>query len=347
MDYECDQCGAVLAPGTNFCPKCGQKFDQPVPETSPSEAPPPSYTPPPQPATTPPPSPAFAPPYQQPYSQVPLTRPVPLSQNAIFIALCCLFCFPVGLILLWVHPAWQRQTKIIGTCLIVAPFLIFVAILLASIIYSTTPQGKAAIAAQERADALRQKQEAVEEKKDAARQAHEARLAEQKQAHQAHIDAAEKARADRQAALDTAASNTKEDEHASSTTPTADERLYGIKMMAHAQEMSKCIVDFSNLCQQHDFGNNDWTLKMAASLVTMKMLAKEGKQIEAPARFTDVQNSYNDAMDDFAYIADAMPEAIDKQDADIMRTCLEKMDEANEKLHKATRGIDRFNAKSS
>jgi hypothetical protein len=99
------------------------------------------------------------------------------------VALCFVFCSPLGLVFLWLHPQWQKQTKIIITP-VMAVLVIGIAI------YDQTPAGKAEMARTAARQAAEDKriaaQIAADEKRQAAEDAANAKK-------QAADEAAEKA----------------------------------------------------------------------------------------------------------------------------------------------------------
>jgi pyruvate/2-oxoglutarate dehydrogenase complex dihydrolipoamide acyltransferase (E2) component len=133
------------------CPKCGLQFSQPVGGQVPQQGPiPPQYNYPPQGGY--PPQGPIAPQKSSPI------------QNGCLISACILFCFPLGLVFLWINPKYSTKFKAIVTGSIAL-------LLIVSGIYNASPAGQpqAAIQAQQQAaqdaaadaQAAKQKEESI------------------------------------------------------------------------------------------------------------------------------------------------------------------------------------------
>jgi hypothetical protein len=101
---------------------------------------------------------------------------------------------------------------------------------------------------------------------------------------------------------------------------------YSTSMGDSFGEFESIMYDFSDLML--DAGNDPylmfddaWTIDVATQLVLMQGVIDDIKSLNAPTGFEDVHNKTLQAMDEYQYVVDNLPRAIDNMDVDLINSC--------------------------
>lgn len=101
---------------------------------------------------------------------------------------------------------------------------------------------------------------------------------------------------------------------------------YSTSMGDSFGEFESIMYDFSDLML--DAGNDPylmfddaWTIDVATQLVLMQGVIDDIKSLNPPTGFEDVHNKTLQAMDEYQYVVDNLPRAIDNMDVDLINSC--------------------------
>lgn len=119
---------------------------------------------------------------------------------------------------------------------------------------------------------------------------------------------------------------------------SAEDRVYAEWVVDHGTRYSDAMNRFSALMSDPQIGNDEWGIKVVAVLEDMKTLVKESKEKESdvPKKFKKVHHYIVNANDEFSYVAENLPRAIDILDTAEMDKIGDKIKAGENEIGKAT-----------
>jgi hypothetical protein len=96
--------------------------------------------------------------------------------------------------------------------------------------------------------------------------------------------------------------------------------------------------DLSNKAANNPFimKTEDWLMDMALTLTLMEQYINQFEEISPPAGMEDVHDTVLKGMDEFSFVVDNFPEAIDNMDVDLMKQCSQAMGNGAQYISEAT-----------
>lgn len=107
---------------------------------------------------------------------------------------------------------------------------------------------------------------------------------------------------------------------------TAEETAYRLWVVRHTAEFSEVLRGLGGLLQEPRMWEQEWVIQVGARIAQLSLLVEEAQGQEAPETFASVHAHYMDAMDDYGYVAEHLPRAIDDLDADLLEELVERME---------------------
>ena len=101
--------------------------------------------------------------------------------------------------------------------------------------------------------------------------------------------------------------------------------------------MSKSMNRFTELMQFPRYGTDEWTVRVAAELVTWQFLYEEAAAMTPPAAFAPFHDAWTQALSLYASAADDIIIALDNLDPNAANAAVAKMNEARDFLQEANR----------
>src|SRR5690606_8584970 len=123
---------------------------------------------------------------------------------------------------------------------------------------------------------------------------------------------------------------------------TAEEDAYRLWVIRHTAEFSEVLRDLGGLLQDPRMWEQEWVVQVGARIAQMRLLVQEAQEQEAPETFASVHAHYMDAMDDYGYVAEHLPRAIDDLDADLLEELVERMERGAARVSAAAEEVTRL-----
>ena len=127
-------------------------------------------------------------------------------------------------------------------------------------------------------------------------------------------------------------------------TITVSEQNYLTGLDKNSDTVSKAFIEFTNLTQNPQIGNEEWTVKVAIQLVTIQKAYEEAAKMSPPESLREVHSKYIKAMSCYNDMAYLFAEGIDNNDSELINEATRKIEEGSELIKEATAAVDKFNA---
>jgi hypothetical protein len=121
----------------------------------------------------------------------------------------------------------------------------------------------------------------------------------------------------------------------------ADVMAYGEHISTIMGDMSSTMFTFGDLMT--NAGNNpsliydqEWMIDVAIQLNSLQMSIDKVNSLTAPTGFEDVHNGILKGMDEYQFVVDNLPLAIDNMDADLMNQCVIAMNNGGIHIEEAS-----------
>jgi len=124
---------------------------------------------------------------------------------------------------------------------------------------------------------------------------------------------------------------------------SAKETAYRLAIIKQSSQWGTAFTEFGTLMQNPQFFNDEWTIKVATQIAIMRTLVDEARELKAPDKFTEVHSEYMKGIEDFSWMADNLPKAIDDLDTQAIEKCTEKMQSGTAYIGQATKLINALN----
>lgn len=121
-------------------------------------------------------------------------------------------------------------------------------------------------------------------------------------------------------------------------TEAAEDRAYAKWVVDHGTRYSDVMHRFSTLMGDPQIGDDEWGMKVVVALQDIKTLVKESKEKEkdVPKKFKKVHRHIVNANDEFSYVAEKLPRAIDDVDVPEMEKIGNKIKAGENEIEKAS-----------
>jgi len=125
-------------------------------------------------------------------------------------------------------------------------------------------------------------------------------------------------------------------------TLTASEQAYATTIAEDSSKVAKAMSELGSLMSNPQIGNDDWTLKVAAQLATIRVLYDEAMEIEPPSSMTDIHYKYVQAMKHYETATHLIAQGIDELDADLINQAVAELETGNQLINEATELTQEF-----
>jgi len=116
------------------------------------------------------------------------------------------------------------------------------------------------------------------------------------------------------------------------------EQAYTDFMVRHSGQVADTLTNISELMMNPTPEDENWVTKTVTSLITLEELAKEAIGFSpVPEKYSEMHNTYLKAMEEFEYVAQNLPTAIDNQDDALINELASRIMKANEQMSEATK----------
>jgi len=126
-------------------------------------------------------------------------------------------------------------------------------------------------------------------------------------------------------------------------TITVSEQNYLTGITKINNTVNEAFIEFTNLIQNLQIGNDDWTTKVAIQLVTIQTAYEEVIKINPPNSLKEAHSKYVQAMSCYNDMTYLFAQGIDNNDSELIDKATQKMLEGNELIDEVTTAIDKFN----
>lgn len=122
------------------------------------------------------------------------------------------------------------------------------------------------------------------------------------------------------------------------------EHDYLLTLGNNSATVGPVFTELSNLMANPQIGNDQWTLQVAAQLVTIRLAYEEIIALAPPSSLTNIHLKYSQAMSHFNTATYLIAEGIDALDANLLNQATAEMELGNQLINEATSLVNEFNA---
>lgn len=99
---------------------------------------------------------------------------------------------------------------------------------------------------------------------------------------------------------------------------TPNEQVYATTVAAQATTVGEALTELGELFQNPQMGNDQWTLKVAAQLVTIRMVYDEAMELDPPSSMAEIHLKYTQAMKHFNDATYLITQGVDELDPSLL-----------------------------
>ncbi|OQR56565.1 hypothetical protein CDB3_12190 [Bacillus sp. CDB3] len=103
----------------------------------------------------------------------------------------------------------------------------------------------------------------------------------------------------------------------------------------HSKKLTDSLNQTGNLLINNKIGNEEWTIKLAASLIMLQDVTENPPNVQVPDKFKEVNSLYMQALEKFNQSAKLTPEALDEGNTSKMQKATNLMNDGGEILKSA------------
>ncbi|MCC2419105.1 hypothetical protein OCD90_02760 [Bacillus pacificus] len=113
------------------------------------------------------------------------------------------------------------------------------------------------------------------------------------------------------------------------------ESNYRSAYATHSKKLTDSLNQTGNLLINDKIGNEEWTIKLAASLIMLQDVTENPPNVQVPDKFKEVNSLYMQALEKFNQSAKLTPEALDEGNTNKMQKATNLMNDGGEILKSA------------
>ncbi|MGG0301845.1 hypothetical protein ABEY59_25160 [Bacillus albus] len=113
------------------------------------------------------------------------------------------------------------------------------------------------------------------------------------------------------------------------------ESNYRSAYATHSKKLTDSLNQTGNLLVNNKIGNEEWTIKLAASLIMLQDVTENPPNAQVPDKFKEVNSLYLQALEKFNQSAKLTPEALDEGNTNKMQRATNLMNDGGEILKSA------------
>ncbi|MEC3523789.1 hypothetical protein [Bacillus paranthracis] len=113
------------------------------------------------------------------------------------------------------------------------------------------------------------------------------------------------------------------------------ESNYRSAYATHSKKLTDSLNQTGNLLINNKIGNEEWTIKLAASLIMLQDVTENPPNVPVPDKFKEVNSLYMQALEKFNQSAKLTPEALDEGNTNKMQKATNLMNDGGEILKSA------------
>ena len=107
---------------------------------------------------------------------------------------------------------------------------------------------------------------------------------------------------------------------------TTTEQAYANAVGDQATTVGKALTNFSLLLQNPKYGNDEWTLQVAAQLVIIRMVYDEAMELDPPSSMAEIHLKYTQGMKAYNDMTYLFSRGVDELDLDLIDQAVTKME---------------------
>ena len=123
---------------------------------------------------------------------------------------------------------------------------------------------------------------------------------------------------------------------------TSSEITYAVTIADHAYKVSDAMYNLSDLMENPQIGDDEWTFEVAVEIATIRLLYDEAMDIDPPSSMSNIHNKYVQAMHHLDKASGYLTQGIDELDPDLINQSIEELIISGQLLDEATQLIDEF-----
>ena len=126
------------------------------------------------------------------------------------------------------------------------------------------------------------------------------------------------------------------------TTLSTSEQNYATAIANQTEKLSTAFTKFGDLLQNYEFGNDEWTINVAAQLVIIRMTCDEARAMEPPNSMSEIHDKYIQGLEHYYTMTDLFTEGIDQLDISLIEQATTEMYKGMDYIEEATRLMTEF-----
>ncbi|MBA7532114.1 hypothetical protein ES705_24340 [subsurface metagenome] len=124
---------------------------------------------------------------------------------------------------------------------------------------------------------------------------------------------------------------------------TSAEQAYATTIATQATTVGNAFPELGKLQQNPQYGNEDWTLKMATQLAIIRTTYNEAMEMQPPDSMTHIHYKYVQGMKHYHTMTELLAEAIDQLNADLLEEATAEMNAGTQLINETTELMTEFN----
>jgi len=126
------------------------------------------------------------------------------------------------------------------------------------------------------------------------------------------------------------------------TTLSASEQNYATTIANQAEGLSTAFTKLGDLLQNYQFGNDEWTINVAAQLVIIRTIYNEAMAMEPPSSMAEIHYKYIQGLKHYYTMTDLFTKGIDQLDSSLIEQATTEMYKGMDYIQEATTLITEF-----
>lgn len=116
---------------------------------------------------------------------------------------------------------------------------------------------------------------------------------------------------------------------------TPAEQAYATTIGNQATTVGNAFTELTELCQNPQFGNDEWTLLVAVQLTTIRMAYDEAMELDPPSSMAEIHLKYTQGMKAYNDMAYLFARGVDELDPNLIEEATRKMEIGTQLINEA------------
>jgi hypothetical protein len=125
------------------------------------------------------------------------------------------------------------------------------------------------------------------------------------------------------------------------------EQAYALAIADQSSTLSKALTELSDLSQNYQFGDDEWTTDVALQMVKIRTVHDEAMAMTPPSSMAEIHYKYTQGLKHYYTMTDLLAEGIDKLDAGLIEQATTEMNIGTGYIIEATKLMNDFTESKS